>query len=181
MGFALPRIAATQPLNTLPATFTYTQARNAGLRKRALYGVREVGRIETLGRAFQAKDRGAGSSINAGFAFTLMEPEPNHTTAHYDVDLTIRGRMAAFGGSIIEETAKQLSAAFASAIQQELDGAEVQTPAAAAETTGPVSAQAAPPAPPKVSPVRIVLKSIWAVIKDKVGRLFHRTRGSDLG
>jgi len=48
--------------------------------------------------------------------------------------------MAAFGGSIIEETAKQLTAAFAAAIQQELNGAEAQTPAAAAETTGAVSA-----------------------------------------
>jgi|SRR5665647_301950 len=46
----MPRIAATQPLNTLPATFTYAQARNAGLSKHALYGLREVGRIQTLGR-----------------------------------------------------------------------------------------------------------------------------------
>ena len=50
LGVAMPKIAAPRPLSMLPATFTYAQARAAGLSKHALYGLREVGRIETLGR-----------------------------------------------------------------------------------------------------------------------------------
>jgi hypothetical protein len=44
------KIASTRPLSALPATFTYSQARDAGLSKHALYGLRDGGRIEPLGR-----------------------------------------------------------------------------------------------------------------------------------
>jgi hypothetical protein len=46
----MPKIATTLPLSALPATFTYAQARGAGLSKHAFYSLREGGRIEPLAR-----------------------------------------------------------------------------------------------------------------------------------
>jgi uncharacterized protein len=122
---------------------------------------------ERLTGFFQAKDRGAGSNIRAQFVFNLVETEPTITTAHYDCDLVIRGRMAAFGGSIITETAKQLTAAFAASMQEELNAAQPAGLAGSAEA-------AAAPSRPKVSPLAIFFKSVWAVITAKLSRPFHR-------
>jgi len=44
IGEAMPKTASTQPLRALPATFTYAQARHAGLSKHTLYRLREGGR-----------------------------------------------------------------------------------------------------------------------------------------
>lgn len=135
---------------------------------------------ERMTGSFQARDKGAGSNVSATFAFTLVETQPHITTARCDVDLVIRGKMAAFGGSIIAETSKQMTVAFAAVVQAELladqqaaggEGVTGHT-ASGMPLARPVSA------PPKVSPVGIMLKSVWAVIVDKVGRLFHR-KGSD--
>lgn len=135
--------------------------------------------------SFVAKDRGAGSNVRADFVFTLVDTEAKLTTAHYDVDLVIRGKMAAFGGSVIAETARQMTAVFAASVQAELTAAHPEARGEAATEGGPaVAASDRPVAPamPKVSPVRIVLKSIWAVIKETVfrlvSRLFHH-KGSD--
>jgi len=46
----MPKTATTQPLTALPATFTYAQARDAGLSKHTFYCLREIGRIEPLAR-----------------------------------------------------------------------------------------------------------------------------------
>lgn len=130
--------------------------------------------------SFVAKDRGAGSNVRADFVFTLVDTEAKLTTAHYDVDLVIRGKMAAFGGSVIAETARQMTAVFAASVQAELTAAHPLATGEVATEGGPaVDAMDRPVAPamPKVSPVGIVLKSIWAVLKEMVprwaSRLFH--------
>jgi uncharacterized protein len=122
---------------------------------------------------FQAKDRGAGSNIRAQFVFNLVETEPAVTTAHYDCDLVIRGRMAAFGGSIIVETAKQFTAAFAASLQQELNAAQPTSVVSSADAPPATTARAAP-ARPNASLVMIFFKSVWAVVMKKLSRLFHR-------
>src|SRR5680860_591088 len=49
-GDVMAKTASTQPLSTLPATFTYAQAREAGLSKHALYRLREGGRVAAISR-----------------------------------------------------------------------------------------------------------------------------------
>lgn len=49
-GTTPTRRSATQILTGLPETFTYTQARRAGLSHRSLYGLRDAGAVEVLGR-----------------------------------------------------------------------------------------------------------------------------------
>lgn len=127
--------------------------------------------------SFVAKDRGAGSNVRADFVFTLDDTEATLTTAHYDVDLVIRGKMATFGGSVIAETARQMTAVFAASVQAELNAAHPKATGEAATGGGPAVAASdrlVAPAMPKVSPVGIVLKSIWAVIKETVSRLVSR-------
>lgn len=46
----MAKTASTRPLSALPATFTYAQARDAGLTKHTLYRLRECGRIEPISR-----------------------------------------------------------------------------------------------------------------------------------
>ncbi|NMM22734.1 MAG: hypothetical protein HHJ11_04430 [Phycicoccus sp.] len=46
----MPRTASMQPLSALPTTFTYAQARDAGLSKHALYRLREGGLIAAISR-----------------------------------------------------------------------------------------------------------------------------------
>lgn len=123
---------------------------------------------------FRAKDRGAGSNISAQFVFSLAETEPTVTTAHYNCDLVIRGRMAAFGSSVITETAKQLTAAFAASLQQELNApppASAVLPAGATSETAPGAAASTRP---RVSLIMIFFKSVWAVLKEKLSGMFHR-------
>jgi carbon monoxide dehydrogenase subunit G len=109
---------------------------------------------ERMAGFFRAKDRGAGSNLSAEFVFSLAETEPAVTTAQYDCDLVIRGRMAAFGGSIIAETAKQLTAAFALSLQEELNAAQTTAGAFPVE---PGDASAITRWPPRV--VRKLLSS----------------------
>ena len=46
----MPSTASTQPLSALPATFTYAQAREAGLTKHTLYRLREGGHVAAISR-----------------------------------------------------------------------------------------------------------------------------------
>ena len=73
-----------------------------------------------------------------------------------------------------------MTVAFADVVQAEL---LADQQAAGGEGVGSPAAYGGPlarpvSAPPKVSSVGIMLKSVWAVIVDKVGRLFH-CKGSD--
>ena len=46
----MPGTASMQPLSGLPATFTYAQARHAGLSKHTLYRLRDGGRVTAVSR-----------------------------------------------------------------------------------------------------------------------------------
>ena len=52
------RRSPTQILIGLPETFTYTQARRAGLDHRSLYGLRDAGVVEVLGRGVYRRPDG---------------------------------------------------------------------------------------------------------------------------
>jgi hypothetical protein len=55
IGDVMPKTAPTQPLRALPATFTYAQARNAGLSKHTLYRLRDGGRLAAISRGLYRK------------------------------------------------------------------------------------------------------------------------------
>lgn len=50
IGDVMPKTASTHPLSALPTTFTYAQAREAGLSKHALYRLREGGHVAAISR-----------------------------------------------------------------------------------------------------------------------------------
>ena len=57
--------AGESPLATLPATFTYTQARRSGISNRALYQWRDAGLIESIGRGiYRRVDVDAAADID---------------------------------------------------------------------------------------------------------------------
>lgn len=124
--------------------------------------------------AFNAKDQAGGSNVSAKFTFNLAQTSPDKTTTHYECDLAIRGRIAAFGGGVIAETAKQITSAFASCLQQELNTAQ-------AESAG-LPAPASPPEtldnsgrtrPPKASILAIIAKSLATVVAQRAQRLLR--------
>ena len=55
IGDVMPRTASTQALRALPATFTYAQARNAGLSRHTLYRLRDGGRVAAISRGLYRK------------------------------------------------------------------------------------------------------------------------------
>jgi len=76
IGEALPKTASTQPLSALPATFTYAQARHAGLSKHTLYRLREGGRVAALSRGLyrQVGAEPADTDLIAIAAYDTPQP-----------------------------------------------------------------------------------------------------------
>jgi len=70
--------------------------------------------------AVDGDDKGSASSVKATFSGTLTEVEGG-TLAAFQVDANLRGRLAQFGGPIINATAKKLTAEFAKNVRAQLE------------------------------------------------------------
>lgn len=60
----------------------------------------------------EGQDRATGSFVKATFTGVLSAVEGG-SSIHYDVDVALRGRLAQFGGAVVQATAKQMTAQFA--------------------------------------------------------------------
>jgi len=70
--------------------------------------------------AVEGDDKTSASSIKATFSGTLAAVEAG-TEAAFVVDLSLRGRLAQFGGPVISATAKKLTAEFAKNLRAQLE------------------------------------------------------------
>lgn len=116
----------------------------------------------------QARDRGTASLIDAKFESELTASDAHTCQVMYDVDLTVRGRLAQFGGAVIEETARQLTNAFAFCLQRQLY--KERPPAEAAGAAGG-NAEHPEDSKPSVSMVTIVAQAFLTVIRRRVAQI----------
>jgi len=70
--------------------------------------------------AVEGDDKTSASSIKATFSGTLTTVEAG-TEAAFVIDLSLRGRLAQFGGPVISATAKKLTAEFAKNLRAQLE------------------------------------------------------------
>jgi uncharacterized protein len=77
---------------------------------------------EIIRATAEGRDRGSGSAVKVLLESSLVEPEEGQTTVSNHAEVTIRGRFARFGGSVIKPISQELVQDFASCVQRELSG-----------------------------------------------------------
>ena len=80
----------------------------------------EVRAPEYIAGTVEGDDRASASSMKAGFSGTLQEAAEG-TQAAFEVELNLRGRLAQFGGPVIQATAKKMTAEFAKNVKAQLE------------------------------------------------------------
>ena len=68
----------------------------------------------------EGDDKSSASSVKASFTGTLKTVEGG-TEASFEVEANLRGRLAQFGGPVINATAKKLTAEFAKNLRTQLE------------------------------------------------------------
>ena len=142
----------------------------------------EVGRAATL-QAEGRETTGPGSA-RATARMTVEDAEAG-SLVRLDTDLTVAGRIANFGRGVMEDVSKRLVSQMADCIKASLEAVAVEAavgpaPAAgaaaepgAATPAGTGPAVAAPAAPAAARPVN-ALSLFFAVLWDRIRRLFRR-------
>lgn len=67
---------------------------------------------------FEGKDVRTATMVSGSFSADLSEPTPDSTEVNYSVDVVVRGRMAQFGSTVIQATAKEMTRAFVTCVEQ---------------------------------------------------------------
>lgn len=80
----------------------------------------EVAAPDRIAGTVEGDDRSSASSVKATFTGTLT-PVAGGTEAAFQVDASLRGRLAQFGGPVITATAKKLTAEFAKCLRERLE------------------------------------------------------------
>jgi carbon monoxide dehydrogenase subunit G len=80
----------------------------------------EISAPDRIAGSVEGDDKSSASSVKASFTGTLTDVEDG-TQAAFVVDANLRGRLAQFGGPIINATAKKLTAEFAKNVRAELE------------------------------------------------------------
>jgi len=80
----------------------------------------EVTAPNFIAGSLEGDDKSSASSVKAAFSGTLTAVEGG-TQAAFRVDANLRGRLAQFGGPIINATAKKLTAEFAKNMRAQLE------------------------------------------------------------
>jgi carbon monoxide dehydrogenase subunit G len=93
-------------------------------------------------------------------------------------DYTVAGRVANFGRGVMEDVSKRLVSQMADCIKANVEKAEAPAPAAEERPApgGPAEAPAAPAAPPPPARPVDALSLFFAVLWDRLRRLFRRQR-----
>lgn len=80
----------------------------------------EVNEPNRIAGIVEGDDKSSASSVKAAFTGTLT-PRDGATEAAFEVDANLRGRLAQFGGPVIQATAKKLTAEFAKNLRAQLE------------------------------------------------------------
>lgn len=87
----------------------------------------------------KGKDKGTGSMVQGEFSATLKALSPKQTEVSYKIDMVIRGKMGTFGQTVIQDTAKRLSAEFLTCVKGQVEtpaGEEPLAPLTTGKATG---------------------------------------------
>ena len=79
----------------------------------------EVDPPRRLAASVEGDDKASASAVKVIFAATLAAAEGG-TKVSYQMDVTLRGRLAQFGGPVIGATAKKMTAEFAANVERTL-------------------------------------------------------------
>jgi uncharacterized protein len=74
-----------------------------------------------LEASMKAKDKMTASMVQGKFTSALTALSSNQTSVHYSIDVSIRGKLGQFGQTVIQDTAKRLSAEFLKCIKAEIE------------------------------------------------------------
>jgi carbon monoxide dehydrogenase subunit G len=80
----------------------------------------EVLAPERIAGVVEGDDKSSASSVKGSFTGAL-KPVDGGTQVAFDVEANLRGRLAQFGGPVINATAKKLTAEFAKNLRQQLE------------------------------------------------------------
>lgn len=80
----------------------------------------EIAAPNRIAGTVDGDDKASASMVKASFSGTLT-PVENGTEAAFVVDVNLRGRLAQFGGPVINATAKKLTAEFAKNLRTQLE------------------------------------------------------------
>jgi len=80
----------------------------------------EVDEPNQIAGTVEGDDKSSASSVKASFTGTL-KPVDGGTEAAFVVEANLRGRLAQFGGPVINATAKKLTAEFAKNLRAQLE------------------------------------------------------------
>lgn len=73
------------------------------------------------------KDKMTGSMVQGKFASTLKPLTNNQTEVSYQIDVAIRGKLGQFGQTVIQDTAKRISAEFLACVKAQIEVPEGET------------------------------------------------------
>lgn len=76
----------------------------------------------------KGKDKMTGSMVEGKFASTLKPLASHQTEISYQIDVAIRGKLGQFGQTVIQDTAKRISAEFLSCVKAQLEAPEGAAP-----------------------------------------------------
>ena len=82
--------------------------------------LKEVDAPNRIAGTVEGEDKSSASSVMASFTGTLKTVEGG-TEAAFEVEANLRGRLAQFGGPVINATAKKLTAEFAKNLRERLE------------------------------------------------------------
>ena len=80
----------------------------------------EVDAPNRIAGTVEGDDKTSASSVKASFTGTLKTVDSG-TEASFEVDANLRGRLAQFGGPVINATAKKMTAEFAKNLRERLE------------------------------------------------------------
>lgn len=80
----------------------------------------EIDPPNRIAGTMEGDDKSSASSVKATFTGTLNSVNDG-TEAAFQVDANLRGRLAQFGGPVINATAKKLTAEFAKCLREKLE------------------------------------------------------------
>jgi len=110
----------------------------------------------------KGKDKMTASMVDGKFASTLTSLTANQTEVSYQIDVAIRGKLGQFGQSVIQDTAKRISAEFLSCVKAQIEAPEGDAPPPPM-TTGQAGSVAG----------KAFLGALFKAIRDWFQRLFE--------
>ncbi len=81
---------------------------------------------EKLVAEIEGEDKSSASRVRATFS-GVLSPADGGTRIDYEVDLALRGKLGQFGGTVVQATAKKMTAEFAGRLEKLLTESDLSS------------------------------------------------------